>query len=154
MTTVVLAACGGDDEGIATLSSSLVDAIRTGDDVGYVRQHVQPGDMSPSGGYWLATKAGGTRPDEAWNASVRRSFEELIERLRREGVKVDALELVKVEKVDQYEVDGDADRRNISNLTLRVRDGQGEYLLKFAEGMLSNRGWVIVGETPPEISRP
>jgi hypothetical protein len=143
---LALFGCRSKEESqFASLGESVVQAVRTNDEEAFVRLHVQPGDKTPSGNYWLVTRAGGSRPDEAWNEELRRAFRDLSRDLKQSGVKIDSLDLIKIERHSTYEVSGDADRSNLSNLTLRVGDGQSEYLLTFTEGMLSQRGWVIAG---------
>lgn len=153
---LVLALFGCRSKGesqLASLGGSVVQAVRANDEEAFVRLHVQPGDTSPSGNYWLVTKAGGSRPDEAWNEELRRAFRDLTRDLKQSEAKIDSLVLEKIEGVSTYEVSGDADRSNLSNLVLRVSDGRSEYLLTLTEGMLSRRGWVITGDPKVAVTR-
>ena len=149
-----LAACRAEHAQFKGLAESIVRSIRERDATAFVTLHVQPGDTSPSGDYWLATRAGGTRPDKAWNDEVRAAFRELDRRLVEQGVRTASLELVAIEGVTTYQVDGDSDRNHLSNLSLRVTDGEREYLLNFPEGMRAQRGWVIVGDPNATLTRP
>ena len=151
---LVLASFGCKEKSqFASIGKSVVQAVRTNDEEAFVRLHVQPGDKTPSGNYWLVTRAGGSRPDEAWNEELRRAFRDLSRDLKQSGAKIESLELIKIERHSTYQVSGDADRSNLSNLTLRVGDGGSEYLLTFTEGMLSQRGWVIAG-SKVAVTRP
>ncbi|HEY5610841.1 MAG TPA: hypothetical protein VIL97_06525, partial [Thermoanaerobaculia bacterium] len=89
-----------------------------------------------------------------WNDEVRAAFRELDRRLVEQGVRTASLELVAIEGVTTYQVDGDSDRNHLSNLSLRVTDGEREYLLNFPEGMRAQRGWVIVGDPNATLTRP
>jgi hypothetical protein len=155
LAAIALIGCGTEkkDDSLERLAVLLAESIRSGDEAAFVNQHVQPGDMSPSGKYWLATKAGGTRPDEAWNEEVRQSFRALAEQLRADGATLDALLYKTIDSVTIGDVDGDADRRNLRNLTLRLGDGKSDWLITFAEGMNAQRGWVISGDLDVVVSR-
>jgi hypothetical protein len=152
---IALTGCKSEkkDDALEQLAIQLAESIRSGDEAAFVRLHVQPGDMSPSGNYWLATKAGGTRPDAAWDEEVRESFRTIAAQMRSEGVAVEELLYKKIESVTVGDVDGDADRRNLRNLTLRLSDGKSDWLVTFAEGMNARRGWVISGDLGVIVSR-
>ena len=155
LAAIALIGCATEkkDDSLERLAVRLAESIRSGDEAAFVRQHVQAGDMSPSGKYWLATKAGGTRPDEAWDEEVRQSFRALAEQLRTGGATIDALLYKKIDSVTVGDIDGDADRRNLRNLTLRLSDGESDWLVTFAEGMNAQRGWVISGDLGVVVSR-
>ncbi len=151
---LLLCACVGEgigDEKVRALAKGVGSAIRTADEAAFLKCHVQPEDVSPSGDYWLATKAGGERPDEAWNRQLRDAFAALQSDLKAMGVDPAALEFVDVAGGEVYRVNNDEDRQNLQNLRIRMKSGDTAYLFGFSEGMLSQRGWVLVGDPAVRI---
>jgi hypothetical protein len=134
------------DPGLRALAEELARSIGTDDEDRFVRAHVSDGDMSPSGNYWLATKAGGVRPDAAWNSEVRAAFSQLSDDLTRLGIDRGALRYTGKYSAEIDRVDNDADRTNLSRLVLHFTEGERSWDLTFAEGMLARRGWVITGD--------
>src|SRR5687767_4528578 len=75
-----------NDPAMQALAGNLAKAITENDEDLFARSFVSEGDMSPSGKFWLATKAGGGRPDAAWDAEVRAAFRQLADDLSRNGI--------------------------------------------------------------------
>jgi hypothetical protein len=151
---LLVSACGGKhDEKILAIATGLASSIRASDEAAFLRLHVQPDDMSPSGAFWLATKAGGVRPDAAWDREVLEAFDSLQSDLKAMGVESSTLEFVEVAGGDVYLVSDDKDRQNLQNLRVRMRGGGDTYLFSFSEGMLSQRGWVLTGDPAVMVAR-
>ena len=150
---LLVAGCTSKKRAVQPLALTLAHSLRAADPAAFLRAHAQPGDVTPSGAYWLVTRAGGTRPDDTWNEEVLRSYEALRAQLQEKGADLRSIRLVDVEGVEIYDVDGDSDRHNLTNLNVRLGDGRGEYLLTFKEGMLAKRGWVLNGDLNVTVTR-
>jgi len=136
---LALAACGGKTaEDTDILASALFDAVSTGDEQAFISLHVGSGDKSPDGGSWLCTRAGGSRPDDAWTQELRKLFKRNRERfaaLKQSG----APSCGDVTSAARSET-------HVRDIRFAVTFGAKKFVGRIGSAMAAQRGLVIVGE--------
>ncbi len=139
---LALAACGGGGgatDDLERLSRALFQAVKSGDEAAFVDLHVREGDMSPDGGFWICTRAGGVRPDAAWTEEVRGFYAQSRERF-------EALEREHGAGSYVGPAKGARTETHVGEITFAVTFGTRTLTGRIGAAMVAKRGLVIVGQ--------
>jgi hypothetical protein len=140
------------DVEIARTVRDATEAVISGDERRFVRAHVQKGDMTPDGGSWITTAAGGRVPDAAWDDELRAAFRQARQDLERIAGSPSDLAFREIRDLETG-THGASDADWFSRVTAVV-DGPGAaYHFAYDTGMLSKRGWVLTGKPRVTISK-
>jgi hypothetical protein len=127
------------------------EAVLQGDERRFLRAHVQKGDMTPDGGSWITTAAGGRIPDPAWDDELRAAFRQARADLARVAGSPSALSFREIRDLETG-THGMRDADWLGRVSAVVAGDGKTYLFRYDTGMLSGRGWVLTGDPKVSIS--